>query len=215
MRFALCSAGLCVALASGVVAPPGAAAFGHLWEFTEVYSNADGTVQFIEMLSEVANENALSATFVRSDANATEFHFPSNVVGSTVGRHLLIATAGFAAQPGAVTPDYVMPDSFFRVSGDTLAFWNEDQGGSAPYFLPALLWDTFAFGSAIPLPTDGVHSLAREHATALVGPAVNSPTNFAGESGTLVPEPKTALLVATGLLALAMLHSRRDRRRRA
>src|SRR5512145_792764 len=122
MRASLLLAGLVVAIAASGVAPRSAAAFGHLWEFTELYSNADGTVQFIEMFSEVANENGLSATFLRSAANAQEFHFASNVVGSTAGRHLLIATAAFAAQPGAVTPDYVLPDAFFRVSGDTLTF---------------------------------------------------------------------------------------------
>lgn len=105
MRPSLLLAGLVVAVAGSAVAPRSAPGFGHLWEFTEVYSNADGTVQFIEMFSEVANENGLSATFLRSAANAQEFHFASDPVGSTVGRQRLIATAGFAAHPGTLTPD--------------------------------------------------------------------------------------------------------------
>src|SRR3990172_4971756 len=150
------------------------------------------------MFSHMTAENSLSATFLRSEGNVQEFHFPGDLVGSTVDRYLLVATAAFAAQPGAVAPDFVMPDAFIRVSGDTLTFWNEDQGGEPPYGLPALLWDTFAFGGATPLPTDGLHSLARDHDSTLIASAVNSPTNFAGLAGTLVPEPTTAALFAAG-----------------
>src|SRR5262245_66392778 len=99
-------------LVIGVVAgaaPRRAGAFGHLWEITELYSNADGSVQFIELFSEYPSEPLVTGTFLRSAGNATNFDFPTDLSGSTLNRHLLVATAGFAAQPGAVTPDYVMP----------------------------------------------------------------------------------------------------------
>ena len=208
-RWIEASSALFVAVAATSVAPLRAEAFGHLWEFTEVFSNADGSIQFIEMFSDTTSENALSAMFVRSGANLQEFHFPGDVTGSTMDRHLLIATAGFAAIPGAVAPDFVMPDSFIRIIGDTLTFWNEDQGGSPPYFLPSLLWDTFAVGAGA-LPTDGTHSLVRDHGSTLITAEVNSPSNYAGQSGMLVPEPASASLLAAGLLALTSIRSRRS-----
>src|SRR4029453_10736045 len=112
-------------VAGSVAAPRPAAAFGHLWEISEVYSNADGTLQFVEFVSDVTNENLLSLMFLRSVENAQEFHFPSNLPGNTLNRHFLAATAAFAAQPGAVTPDYVIPDGFIRIQGDTLSFRSE------------------------------------------------------------------------------------------
>lgn len=209
MRSTLARVALGVALVVEVLPVRPAQAFGHLWEFTEVFSNADGSVQFIELFSDVANENTLSATFIRSESNAQQFHFPGNVVGSTVNRHVLVATAAFAAEPGAVAPDFVMPTAFLRISGDTLGFWNEDQGGSPPYFVPQLLWDTFAFGGAVPLPTDGIHSLVREHGSTIITAAPSSPTNFAGQTGRLVPEPASAALLALGLALVAAWRGRR------
>jgi hypothetical protein len=198
-----------VALAAAGTAPRPALAFAHLWEITEVYSNADGSVQFVELFSELPAETALTATFLRSAGNAQDFQFPTDLSGSTLNRHLLVATAAFAAQPGAVTPDYVMPDAFLRTSGDTLGFWTD---GS--YFFPAQLWNSFAFGGATPLPLDGIHSLARDHTATAIASAVNSPTNFAGQAGSLVPEPASAALLGAGLAALS-LRARRGRAQRA
>ena len=205
------SSALFVAVAGTNVAPQRAEAFGHLWEFSEVFSNADGSIQFIEMFSDATNENALSATFLRSAGSAQEFHFPGNVVGDTLDRHLLVATAGFASLPGAVAPDFVMPDSFIRISGDTLTFWSE--GGGGPYPIPDVLWNSFAFGGATPLPTDGILSLVRDHESLLITAEVNSPSNVAGQTGVLVPEPASGPLLAAGLLALASIRSRRSARK--
>lgn len=196
-------AALAAALVAGA-APRRAAAFGHLWEITELYSNADGSVQFIELFSESPNEPFVTGTFLRSAGNAVNFDFPTDLSGSTLNRHLLVATAGFAAQPGAVTPDYVMPDGFIRTSGDTIGFWTD---GS--YFFPPLLQNSFDFGDATRLPLDGILALVRDHDSTAIASALNSPTNFAGQSGSLVPESGSALLLGAGLAGLALRARRR------
>lgn len=85
-----------------------AQAGSHLWRFNEIFSNTDGTIQFIE-LHECCGSNAevnLSGKWVLSDATGNQFFFPENLIPPTA-KHLLLATAGFAALPGAPTPDYL------------------------------------------------------------------------------------------------------------
>lgn len=202
MPAALRVASLLVAFATALAAPRPASAFGHLWEISEVFSNADGTVQFIEMFSESTGENSLSLMFLRSAGTVQELHFPGDLVGDTANRHLLVATAAFAAQPGAVTPDFVLQDGFLRIAGDTLTFWSEAQTDPIYGGTPPILWDTYAFGVG-QLPIDGIRSIHRDHGVAAIAPG--SPTNFAGQTGNLaVPEPASALLLGVGMLALGL-----------
>ena len=85
-------------------APSSARAFVHLWDINEIYSNANGSVQFIEMVVPAgANfENLFQGQTLRSTSQT--FTFPNDVGTPTGGRSLLIATPGFAALPGAVAP---------------------------------------------------------------------------------------------------------------
>lgn len=85
-------------------------------------------------------------------------------MGSTAQGYLLLGTAGFAALPGAPTPDHIIPDGFFDTDEDTLLYWTYGTGD--------LL---FTSGE---LPLDGITSLHRSGATSR-----NSPTNFADEQG--------------------------------
>src|SRR5262249_52650494 len=145
--------GASLAVALAALAPRPAAAFGHLWEFGELYSNADGTVQFIEMVSDVAGENGLALMFIRSTNGGVDYHFSMNLVGDTLNKHVLIATAAFASQPGAVTPDYILPDGFLRSGGDTLSLWNIPFGGGPYGGVPSQQWDTYTY-AARAIPTD-------------------------------------------------------------
>jgi hypothetical protein len=151
----------------------------HLWRINELYSNADGTIQFIEMKEccGAANERFIANRWVSSATTGNQFVFPENLPpDSTANKHLLLATAGFAAQPGAPTPDYIIADGFIDLDHDTIQYWT---------YTAAQL--TFTSGE---LPLDGVNSLVCTFNDAsgcvTYEPQVNSPTNFQNESGSIV-----------------------------
>ncbi|MBI5258906.1 MAG: calcium-binding protein [Burkholderiales bacterium] len=142
----------------------------HLYLINEVFSNADGTVQFIEL--KVGNHNGESlwrghTLSVVQGNTVHSFTFPQNLPSSaTANTSVLVATQGFA-NLGLVTPDFIVPDGFLFTSGAaTVNFAEVDE----------------LFYSA--LPTDGTLSLSRTLST-----GTNSPTNFAGKTGTVVLAP--------------------------
>ena len=139
-----------------------AQAFFHFWRFTEFFSSADGSVQFIEMGTTVNGEVFSSGVQIQSSSTGKVFTFPSDLSGTTANKRLLIATPGFASLSGAVTPDFTLPSaSFFNPAGDTV-------------FATGI--DSRTFSS---VPTDGVLSLNYPSGTELH----NTPTNFAGAAG--------------------------------
>ena len=140
----------------------------HLWRFNEIFSNPDGTVQFIELKESggSAGEIALNGKWVLAVGAGNQFTFPADIEGDTSNRHLLLATAAFAALPGAPAPDYIIGDGFLPTDGDTLEYW-------------AYLKATWTYGP-VELPIDGVLSLNVDHTT-----GVNSPTNYAGDTGSI------------------------------
>lgn len=191
-----------IVLAAILAAAAPAGAKNHLWKFTEVFSNADGTIQFIEMQECCGSDLEVQMASADLVSNGHVYHFPNNLVGPTAHTWLLIATAGFAALPGAPTPDFVIPNGFFDPAGDTLRY---------------RLGTDIVTIDAGELPTDGVHSLERvgfSGSNFAVG--VNSPINFAGDSGSVsIPAVSTGMplvvLVGLGvsLTASALLALRR------
>jgi hypothetical protein len=103
------------ALCAALIATAALATF-HTWQIAELYSSADGTVQFIELF-EAANSNGQDQLMGRAltstqGATTRTFTFPSNLPNaSTASKRMLIATSGFAAL-GVVTPDYTVPTPF-------------------------------------------------------------------------------------------------------
>jgi hypothetical protein len=178
---------------------PALAAF-HLWDVKEVFSNHDGTVQFIELFTTFSSElfldnHTLTAT---SDGNVVNFTLDHDLTGSTASKHLLFATAGFAALAGGVAPDYTpLPANFFNPNATSITI---DFAGV----------DSITFSGAT-LPTDGVNSLtdlSPAGAQSLVA-TVNSPTNFNGTVGSInVPEPASISLLSWAVLSAIRRRSR-------
>ena len=157
----------------------------HLWRISEIYSNADGSVQFVEFTALAAGQQFLMGHTITSSqpgAPSKTFTFPNNLPGDTAMttggggyygmdmytdyKSFLVGTQGFAAL-NLVTPDYVVPNGFLFTRNGTLVFGDG--------------YDTVSYAS---LPTTGGLSLGANGGTAM-----NSPTNFAGASATLVAAP--------------------------
>jgi hypothetical protein len=170
---------LSLALVIALVAlrPRPALAVFHLWKVKEVYSNSDGSIQYIELFSASGSQNAMSGHTItaNSDGTVRTFTFGSNLVGSTASKHLLIATPGFALVPGAPTPNYILPCGPFFTPGATSITIDFGEGT-----------DTITFAGST-LPTDGENSLTDTDLGAgqSLMAAANSPTNFAGTAGNL------------------------------
>lgn len=153
---------------------PAHAAF-HLFRIAEVYSNSDGTLQYV-MLREMSGTNgedqwfgnALAAT---NAAGVTkQFVFPSNLPSSsTANRSVLVATAGFAAL--GLTPDYVVSDRFVPTDGGTIQY--------------AGFTDQITI---LPLPVDGATAINRNGA-----PVTPAPKNFANVTVAVTATPVTSV----------------------
>jgi hypothetical protein len=158
-----------------MVATTAVASF-HTFQIEQIFSNADGTVQFV-VLREAAGlngENFLAGhTFTSTQGGMTQTYpfnmdlpggssgYYGNMPSPTAFAHVLIATQGFA-QLGLVTPDYVIPNGFLPLTNGTLNYAGVDQVSYAA------------------LPTDGVSALNRSGMT-----VPNLATNFSGQSASV------------------------------
>ena len=143
-----------------------ASATFHTYKIEQLYSNADGTVQFI-VLHEAARADGQefwAGHELRSTSNAgtKTYTFPNNLPrDDTANTRVLIATEGFAALH-ILTPDYVIPNGFLATKAGSVNFADVDEFGYAS------------------LPTDGVMALKSNGV-----PVPNVATNFAGQSASV------------------------------
>ena len=151
----------------------------HLWEIRQIYSNADGSVQFIQLFNPSSNEEFVAGqtifTYRDGGEDQQSYTFPSNLdTGgqSTAGRFMLLATGPIAG----VEPDFIIPQNFIRVVFEnTATFDMENMAWASPHNIL-----TYDF-----IPTDGFRSLDRN------GDVVEPATvrNFAGDTAELTPPP--------------------------
>jgi hypothetical protein len=170
-------AGSVVLVIATLVAAPAEAVF-HFWYIKEVYSNHDGSVQFIELFTANAGQDETIGEKIVTGSGNT-YTFTGNVTNPTTNRHLLLATASFDAVPGSPTPDFAtnpLPPNFFDPNGDTIQFLGTLDGVKS-------------FTSA---PIDGLNSLNWPgFGNAGMTTAPNSPTNRAGSTGQInLPPPQ-------------------------
>ena len=188
---------LALALGLTSIAAPAHAIF-HLWEVTEIFSNDDGTVQFVEFYSEDSGQQFLAGQDLETaqqNVMRKQFTFPTSIPvpqgESTADRHFLVATPGFLAVAG-ITPDFEIPVGFLEPGIiDEVALVGADAMD-------------FAAGA---LPTDGVNSLNDPGGGDPVFAAAATPTNFARQVGT-IPEPGAGFAGAVALACVASLRRR-------
>ena len=155
-----------------------ASAASHLWRFSEFYSSPDRSIQFIEMqeIGGSDSETNISGHWFATDGY-NQGH--SQLLGSdlpfgTANKKVLVGTQSYAALPGVPAPDYVVPDGILDPAGDTVVWW-------------------FYQTIVIPpnkMPSDGVRSLRVVNPATPGNPpvyaiGVNTPTNFAGQTGSV------------------------------
>ena len=173
------------ALIGLVIAVP-AQAGHHLWDFTEIFSNASGSVQYMELFTADNNEQNWGAFNITCGANTFNIgtNLPTTATANTYG---LFATSNFASLPGGIAPDYIIPANFFPTGGGTLNYAGVD------------IWN---YGA---VPTNGSLALQRSGAS-----STNTPRNFAGAAGGVslggaVPASSTwgIILLSGAMLAAA------------
>jgi hypothetical protein len=158
---------LVAAILAFAAAFPTQSAF-HLVTLDELYSNPDGTIQFLEIRALAGGQQFFGGQRLTSTGagGVRTYTFPEHLPGDTLGKSILIATEGFAAL-GTVAPDYIVPNGFFWPSGGTINFAD----GA----------DTWVHSV---LPSDG-RSIDR-----VGNPQTPTPKNFNGQTGTVTaPTP--------------------------
>ena len=156
-----------------IAGPTSRAAF-HRWQVKEVFTTADGSVQFIELYNDFSDERFVSGHTVRavSDGVTQNLNLTTNLSASfsTAGKHFLVATSGFGSLPGGRTPDYFIPSSFLNpnAASITISFVGVDSITFAGSLLPKNGVDSLTDLGAVGLPP-GTPNL-------VVG--TNSPTPF-------------------------------------
>ena len=100
------------------------------YQIEEVYSNADGSVQFVvirEIAGQAGQQGLMGRQLTVTGPNVSRtFTFPRNLPSTaTANARVLLGSVGFQAL-GVIAPDYVFPDRFLPVDCATLALTGVD-----------------------------------------------------------------------------------------
>ena len=207
MNHVLGSGLLCLAL----IWPSLASANHHQWIITELFSNADGTVQFVELVGVADGEPAITGFTIDTSPTGTTGSIMTSaslagppIGSSNNGQYYLVGTVGYATLAAAQNeppPDATLPDDFLELGADTVRY-----AGIATS-------DVAYSGSE--LPTNGIDSLDVENPTG----TTNTPQNSSGDMGSIdasaqalpvLPQHPLVLVVILLLLgaAGALVHRR-------
>src|SRR5258708_39657387 len=98
-----------VALASVILLSVCQSAFAtfHLFQIVKVFSNASGTVQYIELFTTSPGQEFLSGRAINSNAHSFMFtsNLPATPTHTTANQHFLLATPGYFALSGVPPSD--------------------------------------------------------------------------------------------------------------
>ena len=153
-------------LAAFAISPPLYAV--EAWKISEIFSNTDGSVQYIKLSTTSNNQQGLSGRMLRS-LNASggvgqTFTFPSNLGSSqTSNKSVLIGTVAFSGFT-QLHVDYQLPSGFLFTEGGSVQLVGIDTLGY----------------QRTQLPRNGVQALRSDGA-----PITATPMNFAGQTVTV------------------------------
>ena len=163
-RWSVSRASIGAVVAASLAVTPAQGAF-HLWTIREVYTDASGANQFIELFNGSGfDQPSVGGQHINITDGVTTntFTVPNSLpFNTTVSQALLFGTASIT-NFGSPKPDFVISNNFILPNGATLTFFGANSG---PYTA---------------LPTDGI--LSR---TWSGGNATNSPQNLLGQVGTI------------------------------
>lgn len=141
----------------------------HIVDINEVYSNADGTRQFVELISGSIGQNQLAATWLialNSDGTDTNIVFDFTAAflpGFNTNETILLATAGLQSDLG-ITADFTIPDNSLFLGSGRVIF---EDPPPFPQMVDAVAYGAYTgsntnFGSpTAALPSNGCASLRR------------------------------------------------------
>ncbi|HVF64737.1 MAG TPA: sialidase family protein [Casimicrobiaceae bacterium] len=140
----------------------------------QVYSNADGSVQFVVLRESTgqSGQHLFSGRqlTVSGRHGTRSFTFPRELPSTaTANTRILVASVGFQSL-GLIAPDYVFPDRFLPVDGASLTF----AGGDSVHYAS--------------LPLNGIDAFYRGGSV-----AANFATNLAGRSASVPARPVTVV----------------------
>lgn len=151
----------------------------HYWQVSELYSSADGTVQYIEMYTpfdgqeyfkSFGNNTELKSQNAAGTVTHDSYPIPQDSPAPTGNHHVLFGTSNLATTLN-VTPDYILPTGNFLLTG-VAGYLAVDSPN----------WGDFA-GVSYPILPGGSNSYEP-----FVGSVPGTPTNYAGVVGTF-PSP--------------------------
>ncbi|HWO56069.1 MAG TPA: Ig-like domain-containing protein [bacterium] len=186
----------------------------HIIDINEVYTNADGSKQFIELFAGSAGQTNLAPTWlIALNADGTDtnvvFDFTALFPALDANETILLATAAMADDLG-FSPDFIIPANSIFLGNGRVIF---EDPPPFPTMVDAVAYGNYTgsntnFGSPAPaLPSDGCRSLVRnihdyilpkDNAAQWGIASAATPRNNAGQTTTLTCPPVAPVLASIG-----------------